>query len=76
MTQTKAIQESTKIGKQNPNTQVHAATHLIVTEVKRCVDGLKRFEVNVNFLLLPFLCHDCAAVDDQTIGRNCKIKFF
>ena len=28
---------------------------LVVAEVQRCVDGLKRFKIDVHFLLLPFI---------------------
>lgn len=41
---------------------------LVVTEVQGSVYWLKRLKVNVDFLLLTFLCHDGATVHDQTIG--------
>lgn len=47
---------------------------LVVAEVQGSVDWLKRFKVNVNFLLLAFLCHNGATVHNQTIGWYCKDK--
>jgi len=43
---------------------------LVVAQVQRRVDGLEWLEVYVHLLLLALLCDNCAAVDDQTVGRH------
>ena len=39
---------------------------LVVTEIEGGVDRLEGLEVDIDLLLLPLLCHYCAAVDDLT----------
>lgn len=41
---------------------------LVVAEVQGGVDRLKRLKVDIDFLLLAFLCHNGATVHNQTIG--------
>lgn len=48
----------------------HLSVKLVVAEVQGGVDWLKRLKVDIDFLLLAFLCHNGAAVHDQTIGRH------
>jgi hypothetical protein len=43
---------------------------LVVTEIERCIDRLKRFKVDVNFPLLSFRGDDFATVDDKPIRRD------
>lgn len=47
---------------------------LVVTKVERGVDGLERFEVNVNLALLAFLGDNFTTVDNQTIGWNLVVQ--
>ena len=42
---------------------------LIITEIQGGVDRFEWLEVNVDFLLLPFLCDDRATVND--LDHNC-----
>lgn len=58
----------------NKSKRSHLGVKLVVAEVQGSVDRLKRFKVDVNFLLLAFLCHNGATVHNQTIGRYCKDK--
>lgn len=46
----------------------HLSVELVVTEVQGGVDWLKRLKVNIDFLLLAFLCHNGTTVHNQTIG--------
>lgn len=52
----------------------YLSVKLVVAEVQGSVDRLKRLKVDVNFLLLAFLCHNGATVHNQTIGRYCEYK--
>ena len=47
-------------------------SYLIITQVKRCVDRLKRLEIDVDLFLLSFLRYDRTAVYYQAIGRYWK----
>lgn len=47
---------------------------LVVTKVERGVDGLERFEVNVNLSLFPFRGDDFTTVDDETVGRDFVVE--
>ena len=40
---------------------------LVVTAVQGLVDGSEWFEIDVHFLLLPFVCGDAATVENQPI---------
>lgn len=41
---------------------------LVVAEVQGGVDWFKRLKVNIDFLLLAFLCDNGATIHNQTIG--------
>lgn len=58
----------------NKRKRSYLGVKLVVAEVQGSVDRLKRFKVDVNFLLLAFLCHNGATVHNQTIGRYCEDK--
>ncbi len=47
---------------------------LVVTEVERGVDGLERFEIDVDLPLPAFRCQDFTTVDDQAVGRDLIIQ--
>ena len=47
---------------------------LVITKIKRGVDGLERLKINVDFLLLALLGDDGAAVDDETIGGDLGVE--
>lgn len=47
---------------------------LVVTQVEGCVDGLERFEVDVNLALLSFRGDNFTTVHDQSIGRDLVVE--
>lgn len=47
---------------------------LVVTKVKRRVDGLERLEVDIDLTFLSFGRNDFTTVDDQTIRRNFVVQ--
>lgn len=52
----------------------HLGVELVVTEVQGGVDWFKRLKVNIDFLLLAFLCHNCATIHNQAIGWHWEGK--
>mmetsp|Transcript_6851 Transcript_6851/g.12224 ORF Transcript_6851/g.12224 Transcript_6851/m.12224 type:complete len:314 (+) Transcript_6851:1921-2862(+) len=48
---------------------------LVVTEVEGCVDAFEGFEVDVDFLLLPIVGHDRAAVHDESVLGAFVVQF-
>lgn len=47
---------------------------LVVTKVKRGVDGLERLEIDVNLALLSFGGDNFTTVHDKSIGRNLVVE--
>ncbi len=54
--------------KPKPGKSSHLGVELVVAEVQGGVDWLKRLKVDIDFLLLAFLCHNGTTVNNQTIG--------
>ena len=52
------------------------SVELVIAKVERSVDRLERLEIDCDFLFFSFVCHDRAAVDDQTVCRNYIIILF
>lgn len=50
----------------------HLGVELVVAEVQGGVNWLKRLKVDIDFLLLPFFCHNGATVHNQTIRWHWK----
>lgn len=46
----------------------------IVTKVERGIDGLERFEIDVDLSLFSFGGDDFTAVDDEAVGRDFVVK--
>ena len=46
----------------------------VVAEIQRSVDRLEGLEVDVDFLLLALVRHDCAAVDDQAVWGHLGVE--
>lgn len=47
---------------------------LVVAKIKRCIDGLERFEVDVDPPLFAFGGYDFTAIDDQAVRRDLGVK--
>src|SRR5437763_13897343 len=47
---------------------------LIVTQIQRSINGLKRFKIDVNLFFLSFFGNNGTAVNHETIGRNLNYK--
>jgi hypothetical protein len=48
---------------------------LVVTEIKRSIDGLKRFKINIDSLFLAVISQNCAAVQNEPIIRHSVVQF-
>jgi hypothetical protein len=48
---------------------------LVVAKIKRCIDGLERFEVDVDPPLFAFGGYDFTAIDDQAVRRDLGVSF-
>ena len=46
----------------------------VVAEIQRSVDRLEGLKVDVDFLLLALVRHDCAAVDDQAVWGHLGVE--
>lgn len=47
---------------------------LVVAKVQGGVDWLERLKVDIDLLLLAFLCHNGATIYNQPIGWHCQEK--
>lgn len=45
---------------------------LVVTEIKRSVDGLEGLKVNIDFLFFPLISNNSATINYETIGGDCE----
>jgi hypothetical protein len=43
---------------------------LVVAKIQRGIDGLERFEVNVDLLFLSIISYNSSAINYETIGRH------
>ena len=50
------------------------SVELVVTKVEGGIDGLERFEVDVNLALLSFRGDNFTTVHDQSIGRDLVVE--
>lgn len=74
MFQESSLQEKYHMQTQKTSKRSHLGVKLVVAEVQGGVDWLKRLKVDIDFLLLAFLCHNGATVHDQTIGWHWQVR--